>query len=143
MGQTATEEITIAAPPDEVVAVISDVERYPAWAEGVQEVEVLDRDDHGRPRRARFVVDARVMQVSYVLEYSYEPTRISWILVEGEQIRQLDGEYVLTPEGAGTHVRYSLEVDVDLPLPGFLKKRAAKVILDTGLKGLRQRVEDG
>ena len=35
-----------------------------------------------------------------------------------------------------------LEVDVDLPLPGFLKKRAAKTILEQGLTGLKRRAEE-
>jgi len=40
-------------------------------------------------------------------------------------------------------VRYTLEVDLDIPVPGFLKKRAAKHILEQGLSSLRQRAEDG
>ncbi len=36
---------------------------------------------------------------------------------------------------------YSLEADVDIPLPGFMKKRAAKQILDQGLRGLKKRAE--
>ena len=35
----------------------------------------------------------------------------------------------------------ALEVDVDLPLPPFMKKRAARTILEQGLEGLRTRAE--
>lgn len=144
MGQSASEEITIAASPEEVWEVIVDLDAYPEWAEGMKRVEVLERDADGRPLRARFLVDARVMEVTYTLQYRYEPTeRITWHLVEGQQVRKLDGEYQLTGRDGATHTRYTLEVDVDLPLPGFMKKRAAKVIMETGLKGLKRRVESG
>jgi hypothetical protein len=74
-----------------------------------------------------------------VIEYRYEDYDISWTLVEGETISQLDGTYELWEEdGDGTGVRYTLEVDVDMPLPGFLKKRAAKQILEQGLDGLKR-----
>ena len=32
-------------------------------------------------------------------------------------------------------------MDVRVPLPGMLKRRAEKVIIDTALKGLKARVE--
>lgn len=143
MGQSANDQITIAAGPQAVTDVITDLEAYPEWADSHRDVTVLERDDQGRPFHARFTIDARVLEVWYTLEYHYEPNRISWKLVEGEQISQLDGEYVLTPSNGTTRVDYHLEVDMDLPLPGFLKKRAAKTILGSALRGLKKRVESG
>ena len=144
MGQSAADDIVVHAEADEIFDVITDLEAYPQWAEGVKSVEVLSTNDEGRPVQASFHVDARVMEIRYTLEYEYDaPTHISWRLVEGHQISQLDGTYDLSPDGSGTHVRYALEVDVDLPLPRFLKKRAAKHIMETGLKGLKERVEEG
>jgi hypothetical protein len=40
-------------------------------------------------------------------------------------------------------VTYRLRVDVSIPMIGMLKRRAEKVIIDTALKGLKQRVESG
>ncbi len=142
MGQKVSDSVTIAAPQQTVFDVITDIGAYPGWAEGVEEAEVLDTDAEGRPATARFQVDAKVVQVGYTIRYAYEDTdRVSWELVEGETISQLDGAYTLRPDGDGTHVTYTLEADVDIPLPGFMKKRAAKQILDTGLKSLKQRSE--
>ncbi|MBW3663002.1 MAG: SRPBCC family protein [Actinobacteria bacterium] len=141
MGERVSDDIAVAAPPEQVWNVIDDLEAYTQWAEGVEDVDVQERDDDGRPTRARFKVDAKVLQVSYTLTYTYGDDNVTWELVEGEQINQLDGEYEVTPDGDGSHVRYTLEVDFDIPLPGFLKKRGAKRILDTGLKGLKKRAE--
>jgi ribosome-associated toxin RatA of RatAB toxin-antitoxin module len=141
VGQRVSETTTIAAPSSTVLDVITELETYPQWAEGVLETEVLERDPSGRPARARFRVDAKVAEVTYVIVYTYTVDTVSWTLVEGETISQLDGRYELTPSGQETQVRYDLEADVDLPLPGFLKKRAAKQILEQGLDGLKRRAE--
>lgn len=141
MGQKASDFTHVNASPDVILDVITDLPAYPEWADGVKEVEVHESDDQGRPRKATFQVDARVMHITYTLAYQYGDNKVTWELIEGSSINQLDGEYDLTDEGGSTKVTYSLEVDVDLPLPGFMKKRAAKTILETGLKGLKQRAE--
>jgi ribosome-associated toxin RatA of RatAB toxin-antitoxin module len=141
VGERVNETTTIAAPEGTVLDVITDLGAYPDWAEGVLEAETLTRDDQGRPSTARFRVDAKVAEVRYTLQYQYGEHDVSWTLIEGETISQLDGRYGLTPQGEHTEVRYDLEADVDIPLPGFLKKRAAKQILEQGLRGLKVRAE--
>lgn len=141
MGQKVSDTTRIAASPETILDVITDLEAYPEWAEGVQKAEVLETDDQGRPAKGRFQVDAKVVEVSYTIAYTYTDTSVAWTLVEGETISQLDGSYTLAPSGAETDVTYALEADVDIPLPGFMKKRAAKQILDQGLRGLKTRSE--
>lgn len=143
MGQRVEDDVVIHAPRDVVARVIADVGAYPKWADGVRETEVLSTYDDGSPRRARFRVDARVAELSYVIEYEYEGADTLWHLVEGEILSQLDGRYTLTDTGDGsTNVRYRLEVDVSMPLPNYLKKRAARGILEQGLNGLKRQVEE-
>lgn len=141
MGQSVSDSTTINAPAAAVFEVITDLESYPDWVEGMLEAEILSTDDEGRPDQARFKVDARVAEVNYTLQYRYEGHDVTWTLVEGETVSQLDGAYELTDNGSSTDVRYSLEADVDMPVPGFLKKRATRTILDQGLRGLKQQAE--
>ncbi len=141
MGQRVSDTVTIRATRQEIMDVILDLEAYPEWAEGMKQVEVTERDDQGRPVLARFVVDARVAEIDYVLRYDHSGDDLTWQLERGEVVRQLDGRYRIDETDGVAEVEYALEVDVTLPVPGFLKKRAAKVILDTGLRGLKQRVE--
>jgi uncharacterized membrane protein len=142
MGERVTDDISIAAPIDTVWNVITDLDAYPQWAEGILEAQIESTTDEGYPDRARFRVDARIAEVRYVLQYQYQDYDISWRLVEGETISQLDGAYQLWEDAAGTAVRYTLEADVDMPVPSFLKKRAARQILEQGLRGLKRRAED-
>lgn len=124
--------------------VIVDLASYPEWADGVKHVDVHETDDEGRPVEATFEVDAQVQRVTYRLRYTHEPNRLSWRLIDSNVLTQLDGIYDLQDRGGGTtEVEYVIEADISIPMPGFIKKRAAKVILNTGLRGLKRRVESG
>lgn len=87
---------------------------------------------------------------AYVLEYFYgtNPLRVSWRLAEGDLVRRLDGRYVLValePDAAGprTEVTYELEVEISMPMSGFLRRRAESRILRNALEDLRSWVEEG
>ncbi len=142
MGQKVDDTTQISASPDVVWNVITELSTYPQWAGGVRHTEVLEANEDGSPHRARFTVDAKVAEINYVIEYRYVDYDITWHLLEGDTISQLDGQYRLyETEDGGTEVYYALEVDVDLPLPGFMKKRAARTILEQGLSGLKDQAE--
>jgi hypothetical protein len=49
----------------------------------------------------------------------------------------------LEDHGEATEVTYQLFVDVSIPMIGLLRRKAEKVVIDTALKGLKQRVESG
>lgn len=142
MSNKASDSVVINASPDEIMAVILDLEAYPAWSDDVKHVEVLSTDDEGRPLEAHFDVDARVAEIDYTLRYDHSPSNgVTWSLSEGDVMRQLDGAYILEPQGDATLVTYTIEADISMPVPGFLKKRATRTILETGLSGLKRRVE--
>jgi hypothetical protein len=57
-------------------------------------------------------------------------------------LKAMDGTYTLTDNGDGTTtVAYRLAVDVSIPMIGLIKRKAEKVIIDTALRGLKERVE--
>jgi ribosome-associated toxin RatA of RatAB toxin-antitoxin module len=126
------------------MAVIADFEAYPKWAEQVKTVEILDEAD-GRARRVRFTMDAGPIKDSYTLDYDWAPdgNSVSWNLVKGQMQKSQNGSYVLVADGDSTTVTYSLAVDLNIPMIGMLRRKAEKVIIDTALKGLKRRVEQG
>jgi len=56
-------------------------------------------------------------------------------------MRRLDGEYVFDGIDGVTDVTYRLIVDLVIPLPGFIKRRAESTIMGTALRELKKRVE--
>ena len=133
-----------SAPPGVVFEVACDLEMYPEWATGVVEVEVLERDDEGRPARAAFLVDGFIKRISYELEYEYDPPHtISWKAVPGEDIKDMEGSYDFHPtDGGGTAIAYALRVAPNFSVPGFLRRQAEKQIVQAALRGLRLRAEE-
>lgn len=143
MANATTSSIDIAAPAEQVMAVIADFEAYPEWAEQVKSVEVLEPGTGGRPDRVRFTMDAGPIKDSYTLDYSWakDDRSVSWTLVKGQMQKAQDGSYELTEAAGATTVTYSLAVDLNIPMIGMLRRKAEKVIIDTALKGLKRRVE--
>jgi ribosome-associated toxin RatA of RatAB toxin-antitoxin module len=143
MADEAHEHTTVGAPPDRCYAVAVDFERYPEWARDVKEVTVLERDAEGRSARVEYRVAGLGQSIHYLLEYDYgdAPDSFSWQLVESDKLRQLDGRYGFEPEGTGTRVAYDLTIDVAIPLPGLIKRQAARMIISTALRELKKEAE--
>jgi carbon monoxide dehydrogenase subunit G len=142
MADAASSTITISAPPDRVMAVIADIDRYPEWTGQIKSAQVLEQDGNGRPRSARFVMDAGVLKDEYVLQYDWHPSGVAWELVGKSAVQRSQvGSYVLEPSGAGTQVTYALAVDIAMPMLGMFKRKAEKMIMDSALKELKKRVE--
>ncbi|MCU1459504.1 MAG: Polyketide cyclase / dehydrase and lipid transport [Actinomycetia bacterium] len=143
MGEQTHERIEIRATPAQCWAVAVDVAHYPDWAKDVKEAKVVDLDADGRPARAEFRVAAMGRSIHYVLEYDYSdaPRSFGWKLVEGDMLRQLDGSYSFEADGDVTRVTYDLAVDITMPLPGLIKRRAAGLITGNALKELKKAVE--
>ncbi|MBC2878789.1 MULTISPECIES: SRPBCC family protein [Streptomyces] len=144
MAEHTSSSITIEASPAEVMAVIADFDRYPAWTGEVKQAEVLERDEKGRAAKVRLVLDAGAIKDDHTLAYSWpDENTVSWSLVKSAMLRQLDGSYSLKPVAGGRHTEatYMLTVDVKIPMLGMIKRKAEKVIIDRALAGLKQRVE--
>lgn len=145
MPDRTSSSITVDAPPADVMAVIADFPRYPEWADGIKEAEVVAPGDGGRPGRVRFTLDAGVIRDTYVLAYTWSgDAAVEWDLAEpGKVVSAMSGSYRIAGAAPATEVVYELAVDVAIPMPGMLKRRAEKTIIGTALKGLKNRVESG
>jgi carbon monoxide dehydrogenase subunit G len=134
--------IVINADQAAVMAVIADFERYPEWSAEFKKVEVRARGADGRATDVYLEVSAGPISARYTLHYSYGGNRsVAWAMTEGSGIKNVEGEYVLEPEGAATKVTYKASVELGVPMPGFLKRQGEKRVIDAALKGLKKRVE--
>jgi ribosome-associated toxin RatA of RatAB toxin-antitoxin module len=144
MPDSTESTISIEAPPSEIMAAIADFESYPEWAKAVKETRVQRLAPDGRAAEVWFNLDAGVIKDQYTLGYTWKADReVRWTLIEAKHIVQaMDGSYRLSDNGDGTtSVSYQLRVDVLIPMLGMIKRRAEKLIIDTALKELKNRVE--
>jgi ribosome-associated toxin RatA of RatAB toxin-antitoxin module len=93
-------------------AVVQDVARWSDWQQGLERVEVIERDEQGRPVLCDTVVDAKITKVRCRVRVSYDPPhRLTFTRVESDDVDELDGSWELTDAGGRTHAVYTLAVD--------------------------------
>lgn len=151
MAESVSESITINATPEQVMAVIADLEDYPNWSEGFTGVEIISTHDDGAAKDAAFTISTPVGKDTYEISYVWRGNdAVSWTLnsddagkPKSNMMKKLVGSYTLKADGESTKVVYELEIDPKIPMMGFMKKKAAATIADQALNGLKKRVEKG
>ncbi len=143
MADRTSSSISIKADRPEIMAVIADFPAYPGWAEGITAAEVVSEGADGRAERVRITLEAGPIKDTYVLAYEWDGDEaVHWKLAEaGSMLTGMTGAYELVPGDDGTEVTYELAVDVRIPMIGMVRRKAEKRIIDTALRGLKQRVE--
>ena len=142
--ERAVETIAVAADPETVFSVAVDLEDYPEWVKDLKSVVVTEKDPEGRPLVATFRAAAFGRSSTYTLRYDYgdAPTRAlvgawskvtsppSWTAPTGSSRRTAGHPRHLPARGRAR-----------VPIPGFVKQRAAQQIQRTALQELKARAE--
>ena len=140
MAVKDSREVVIEASPEEILAVIADVKSAPTWSSQYQSAEVLDTYKDGRPKQVKMKVKAAGITDEQTVEYTWGENTAGWTLIKAGQLKSQEARYTLTPQGEATKVRFDIEVDLAIPLPGFIVKQAIKGAVDTATNGLRKQV---
>src|SRR5258708_11235051 len=140
MATSDSREVVIEASPEEILDVIADVEATPTWSPQYQSAEVLEAYDNGRPKRVKMKIKTAGISDEQVVEYTWSGDVVSWTLVSAGQLKAQDAAYALTSDGDKTKVKFDITVDLSIPLPGFVLKRAMKGGVETATEGLRKQV---
>jgi len=138
----ASRTVEIAADFDEVLAVIRDVESQVEWIPEILEAQLLEEYEDGLPASARFRAQAPVGTDEYTLDYEHSDTGMTWSLVQGKLQTGQDGTYELAAlDDGATRVTYTLRISHHLPLPGFVRSRVIKGLVDNTVDGLKKHLE--
>lgn len=143
MADQATEKTQVTASPQRCFEIVTDFERYPEWAADIKHVSVLERDAEDRGALVQYRAAAFGRSTSYTLRYDYSeaPQALSWVQHDGDLTSRLDGRYEFAATADGAEITYHLSVELKLPIPGFIKRRAEGRIVGTALRELKARVE--
>ena len=109
-------------------AVLEDLERAPEWQRTLERVDILEHDGQGRPLVCDTVSDAKLTKVKARVRMHYDPPhRLSWSLVQADDLEAMDGSWDLEElADGGTRVTYRLSVDPGSV--GFLARRLERLI---------------
>ena len=143
---TATAEID--APLERCYELAADVDHIAEWQDGVERVEILERDGQGRALVAKISTDAKVRTVATTVRFSYdEPRGLSWKQTKGD-LKTLDGEWAFEDLGGGrTKATYHLIGDpgrmLGMLIRGPVEGRIRELLVGDRPDQLKRRAERG
>ena len=138
----ATETVVVAAPMEQVLTTIRDIDSHPKWIKEVIAAEVLEKSDDGNPAVAHFTATSPVGNDSYTLAYEHAADSMSSTLVKGRLQTGQESSYTVRSLAQGkTEVTFDLTIHHNLPLPGFLRGRVIRGLVHSTVDGLKGYVE--
>ena len=146
MAEQAREQTTINAPVEQCFRTLIDFESYPEWAGDLKQATVVAYDDEERaagggvPGRGHG--PQHDLPPAVRLRPGAQPAGLG--AAERRPRARARRRTTSSPTGAEpgtTDVVYELSVDLIVPIPGFVKRRAEARIIKTALSELKARVE--
>lgn len=137
MAQASVTEL-ISCEASKFYSVIMDFEKYPDFLPEVSECRVVDegKDYKDVEMTVNFIKTAK-----YTIRVRNEQDKkVWWELVEGNLFKKNNGLWELESIGSQTQVKYSLEVDFKIYVPGMIAKKAVSVSLPAMVKNFKKRV---
>ena len=144
MSDISSQSITIEAPAADVSAVVIDLEGYPTWSSAIKSVDVQERDGSGRATKATVKIEAGVLKDRATLSYDYTkaPAEITFSLDDADLMTEMSGSYAIKDNGDDTStVTYSLHVEVSMPVPEMMRKKAEMSTIELALGQLKKKIE--
>lgn len=129
----------VHADREKLYQAISRYEDYPQFVDGCQSARV-ERKGTGQARVTYHV--SLIKDVNYTLDHSEDPQAgtVKWSLVESDTFKINNGSWTLTSAGPGkTDVKYELEVEFKIYVPGLILNKLIKGPLPSMVKSFVDR----
>jgi ribosome-associated toxin RatA of RatAB toxin-antitoxin module len=148
MAITGRASTDIDAPIERCWEVVEDVPTAPEWQGGLERMDVIERDEHGRAVLCDALSDAKVRKVMTRTRFTYEaPNRLAWTQEGKGDLKSMRGAWELEDLGDGrTRATYDLEVDLGrlgFIIRGPIVDAVRAVLVNPRPKELAARVSSG
>ena len=144
LGGEASAEID--APIDVVWPVVEDVASAPHWQDGLDAIEPIEHDEHGRVVLAHSTTDAKVRKVTTRVRFVYDEVslHVRWHQEKGD-LKSLVGAWELEDLGERTRATYRLEGDpgrmLGMLIRGPVEDRLREILVGARPGELKAHVE--
>ena len=126
----AQHEAVVAVPLKVLYDTILDFESYPKFSTGVKSSEIISRKGDTLEVSMDLEMIKRIqynISVSHEMSPDASSAKIWWSLKSGDLFKKNDGAWTLTAHGpSSTKVTYSLDVEFNFSVPGFILKNLIK-----------------
>lgn len=142
MAEPVTESVTIQAPVDRVIEMVSHLENTDRWANEARSAEVQEKGDDGRPTRIKVTLGAIGFTTTATYAVTYTPTSVTLDCVEAGLIRESRIAYTASDRGDGTtDLQMSSSMVVTVPVPQWGLTRAMRTSARKNLESIRRDSE--
>ena len=144
MSDLSSGTVIIDAPIGEVQGALFDLAKYPEWSNSIKSVEVIATDDQGRLTTGKFVIDAGMMKDKVTLDYDWSetPTKLSFSFNDADLLSGMEGSYSIKKiDEETTEVTYEMGVEISMPIPAMMRKKAEQATIDQALQQLKTHLE--
>jgi uncharacterized membrane protein len=145
MSELSSGKVTIDAPISQVQGVLFELAKYPEWSTAIKSVDVLASDEQGRLTTGKFVIDAGMMKDKVTLDYDWSeaPSKLSFTFNDADLLTGMEGCYSIKKiDEDTTEVTYELGVEISMPIPAMMRKKAEQATIDQALQQLKSHLED-
>jgi len=122
---------------------ITNYTRYPEFVDGCSGAKIEKQE--GPKTTVQYMV-SMIKEISYTLEHTDDPTskKTSWNLLKSDFLKKNTGSWQLKAVGPGkTEVKYQIEVEFKIPVPGMILNRLVKSSLPSMLKNFEKEAKNG
>ena len=144
MSDLSSGTVIIDAPIGEVQGALFDLAKYPEWSTSIKSVEAITSDEQGRLTTGKFVIDAGMMKDKVTLDYDWSetPTKLSFSFNDADLLTGMEGSYSIKKiDEETTEVTYEMGVEISMPIPAMMRKKAEQATIDQALQQLKSHLE--
>ena len=144
MSELSTGTVVIEAPISEVESALFELAKYPEWSTAIKSVEVVASDENGRLTTGKFVIDAGMMKDKVTLDYDWSaaPAKLSFTFNDADLLTNMEGSYSIKKINEDTtQVTYEMGVEISMPIPAMMRKKAEQATIDQALQQLKTHLE--
>jgi uncharacterized membrane protein len=144
MSDLSSGTIIIDAPIGEVQGALFELAKYPEWSTSIKSVEVITSDEQGRLTTGKFVIDAGMMKDRVTLDYDWSetPAKLSFSFNDADLLTGMEGSYSIKKiDEETTEVTYEMGVEISMPIPAMMRKKAEQATIDQALQQLKSHLE--
>ncbi|CAM4258599.1 Polyketide cyclase / dehydrase and lipid transport [Mycobacterium basiliense] len=134
--------VEVSADAAAIMGIVSDIERYPEWNEGVKGAWVLARYDDGRPSQVRLDTSIQGFEGVYIHAVYYPgDNQIQTVMQQGDLFLKQEQLFSVVEAGALSLLTVDIDVEPSMPVPPPMVKLLLNNVLEQLAANLKLRAE--
>lgn len=124
------------------MGIVSDIERYPEWNEGVKGAWVLARYDDGRASQVRLDTSVQGLDGVYIHAVYYPgENQIQTVMQQGDLFTKQEQLFSVVATGPTSLLTVDIDIEPSMPVPPPMVKMMLNNVLEQLAENVKQRAE--